>query len=154
MPPITLELIESKQTELSLLIAKFKEQPATPATTQWVFPEVSIELQPGERYAGAVLNESGQLMYHLVLMAQRPEKKLTWQAACEWAESVGGDLPYRQELALLYANCKPHRKPEWHWSSESHEDDASYAWDCYFGGGNQGLGHKSYEGGAVAVRRV
>lgn len=34
MPPITLEFIESKQTELSLLIAKFKEQPATPATTQ------------------------------------------------------------------------------------------------------------------------
>ena len=154
MPPITLEAIEAKQTELSLLIAKFKEQPATPATTQWVFPEVAIDLQPGERYAGAVLDEFGHLMHHLVLMAPRSENKLKWQSACDWAESMGGDLPDRQEQALLYANCKPHLKPEWHWSSETHEDDASYAWRCGFGNGFQTISLKSYEGAAVLVRRV
>lgn len=154
MQPITIEAIEAKQTELSLLIAKFKEQPATPATTQWVFPEVTIELQPDERYAGAVLDEFGHLMHHLVLMAPRSENKLKWQSACDWAESMGGDLPDRQEQALLYANCKPHLKPEWHWSSETHEDDASYAWGCNFSYGCQGNHRKSYRGAAVLVRRV
>ena len=153
MSEITLEAIEAKQTELSLLIAKFKEQPTTPATTQWVFPEVSIELQPGEHYAGAVLDESGHLMHHLVLMAQLPKGKLNWQAACDWAESVGGDLPNRQELSLLFANCKPHLQAVWHWSNETHADDASYAWCCNFGYGYVYGGHKSYEGSAVAVRR-
>lgn len=85
MQTITLESIEAKQTELRLLIAKFKAQPATPATTTWVFHEVSIELQPGERYAGPVLDESGNLMHHLVVMAQRPTDKLNWQAAMDWA---------------------------------------------------------------------
>ncbi len=150
---ITLEAIEAKQTELSILIAKFKEQPVTPATTHWVFPEVSIELQPGERYAGAVLDESGHLMHHLVLMAQRPTEKLNWQAAMDWATRIGGTLPTRQELSLIFANCKPHLQPVWHWSSESHEEDASYAWSCDFHGGDIDGYRKSYECCAVAVRR-
>ena len=154
MQTITLESIEAKQTELSLLIAKFKAQPATPATTTWVFHEVSIELQPGERYAGAVLDESGNLMHHLVVMAQRPTDKLNWQAAMDWATRVGGAMPTRQELSLMFANCKPHLQEAWHWSSETHEDDASYAWSCSFGYGGIYDFHKSYEGCAVAVRRV
>ena len=154
MPPITLEAIEAKQSELSILIAKFKEQPITPTTTLWVFPEVSIDLQPGEHYAGAVLDESGHLIHHLVLMAQRPTDKLNWQAAMDWAEEVGGTLPTRQEQALLFANCKPHLQPAWHWSSEAHEDDASSAWGCYFGYGYQDSSLKRYEGSAVAVRLI
>ena len=38
MSPITLQTIEARQSELSQLIAKFKEQPAQP--TLYVFPEV------------------------------------------------------------------------------------------------------------------
>lgn len=154
MQTITLESIEAKQTELSLLIAKFKAQPATPATTTWVFHEVSITLQPGERYAGAVLDESGNLMHHLVVMAQRPTDKLNWQAAMDWATRVGGALPTRQELSLMFANCKPHLQEAWHWSSETHEDDASYAWSCNFNHGHVYRYCKSHEGCAVAVRRV
>jgi len=75
-------------------------------------------------------------------------------AALEWAEAEGGALPTRQEQALLFANCKPHLQPGWHWSCEEHESDASYAWLCNFDDGDQGDGLKSYEGGAVAVRRV
>jgi hypothetical protein len=45
-------------------------------------------------------------------------------------------------------------EPEWHWSSESHENDASFAWGCTFDDGTQSYGRKSYEGSAVAVRRV
>jgi hypothetical protein len=152
MSTLTLEVIEAKHNELSKLIAQFKADANKPTT--WFFPEVSIELAPGERYAGAVLTETGHIDHHLVLMAARPEGKLEWQAAMDWAASVGGDLPSRQEQALLYANCKPHMKPEWHWSNETHENDASYAWGCYFSNGGQVNLRKSYEGSAVAVRRI
>ena len=152
MPPITLEAIQAKQTELSQLIAKFKEQPVQ--TTLLQFQEVSIELHPGEHYAGQVLDESGHLLHHLVLMAQRPTDKLNWQAAMDWAQRVGGALPNRQEQSLLFANCKPHLQSDWHWSSETYEDDASYAWNCYFTDGDINLSRKSFEGGVVSVRRV
>ena len=153
MSSITLEAIEARQTELNQLIAQFKADAANQRTIT-VIHEAAIGLDPGEHYAGVVLDEAGQVAHHLVLMAQRPDKKLTWQAANEWAASVGGALPTRQEQALLYANCKPHLKPEWHWSSETHADDASFAWHCYFFDGLQLDYHKSYEGAAVAVRRV
>jgi len=152
MPPVTLEAIEAKQTELSQLIAKFKEQPVQTMLLQ--FQEVSIELHPGEHYAGPVLDESGHLLHHLVLMAQRPTDKLNWQAAMDWAQRVGGTLPNRQEQSLLFANCKPHLQSGWHWSSETYEDDASYAWLCLFSHGYIHDDHKSFEGSAVAVRRV
>jgi hypothetical protein len=72
----------------------------------------------------------------------------------DWASTVCGVLPTRQEQALLYANCKPHLQPEWHWSSETHESDASFAWYCYFCIGLQDYDRKSIEGSAVAVRRA
>ncbi|MDO8902936.1 DUF1566 domain-containing protein [Hydrogenophaga sp.] len=145
---ITLETIQQKQAELAALI-----QQLTSHTTHLIFPKFEVELRHGERYAGTVLSEDGQIQHHLVLMARRPATKLTWAAAMEWAESVDGSLPTRQEQALLYANCKPHLDPCWHWSCESHKEDASCAWYCYFGYGYQSYGHKSYEGSAVAVRR-
>lgn len=153
MSSITLEAIEARQTELNQLIAQFKADAANQRTIL-VINEAAIGLDPGEHYAGTILDESGQVVHHLVLMTQQPDKKLTWQAANEWAASVGGALPTRQEQALLYANCKPHLKPEWHWSSETHADDASYAWDCLFHDGTQSFHSKSSEGAAVAVRRV
>lgn len=145
----TLKDIQTKQNELAAMIAQF-QQPATYIE----IAGVTITLQPGEHYAGPVLEESGRITHHLVLMAQRPAGKLGWQAAMDWATSVGGSLPNRQEQALLYANCKPHLKPEWHWSSETHEDEASSAWLCDFIHGSQGYGHKICEGSAVAVRRI
>jgi hypothetical protein len=151
VPPITLEAIEAKQTELSQLIAKFKEQPIP--TKQFSVPAVNIELHPGEHYAGQVLDEFGDVIHGLVLMAQRPTDKLNWQAAMDWAQRMGGSLPTRQEQSLLFANCKPHLEPVWHWSSEEHEDEASFAWYCHFGNGFIGFSRKSCEGSAVAVRR-
>jgi hypothetical protein len=151
MSTITLDTIEAKQTELSKLIAQFKEQATRPVVH--TFAQVEIPLRPGERYAGAVISEFGNVLHHVVLMAERTTGKLNWQAAKDWAASVGGELPTRQEQALLYANCKPHLQPVWHWSCEENEDDASYAWYCGFGHGRQGNNRKSYEGSVVAVRR-
>ncbi len=122
---------------------KAEDQPATHP----------VDLQPGEHYAGVVLDEACHVKHHLVLMAPRAEE-LTWQAAIDWAKEQGGSLPTRQEQALLYANCKPHLRPVWHWSCEEHEDDASFAWRCDFLSGSQYGFHESYVGSAVAVRRV
>jgi len=149
MTTITLESIETRQTELADMIARFKAQPAHVA-----LPAACIALQPGERYAGMVLDDAGQLKHHLILMAQRPGKKLAWQPAMDWAASVGGTLPDRQEQSLLYANCKTHLPEGWSWSSQTHADDASCAWCCYFTSGYQSDDHKSYEGSAVAVRLI
>ncbi len=152
MPPITLEAIEAKQTELAALIQQLQQQAQQGSLIE--IDGCTIDLQPGERYAGAILNANGLHKHHLVMLPQQSEKKLNWQNATDWAEEVGGTLPTRQEQALLYANCKPHLKPEWHWSCETHKDDASYAWDCSFDDGHQYYTHKSSEGSAVAVRRV
>ena len=80
-----------------------------------------------------------------ILLAQR--------AHSAWGRGAVGALVIAG-AALLFANCKPHLKPEWHWSSETHEDDASFAWHCDFLHGYQTHDRKSYEGSAVAVRRV
>ena len=126
----------------------------TAETTLLQLPATSIELRPGERYAGPVLDAEGRIQHHLVLLPDWPERRLNWQDAKAWAESLGAQLPTRQEQALLYANCKPHLKRTWHWSSEEHEEDASFAWFCDFDSGHQFNYRKSYEGSAVAVRRL
>lgn len=127
----------------------------TTATTSTIhLPAASIELHPGERYAGPVLDEKGQIKHHLVLLPARPEQRLSWQDAMAWADGIGAQLPGRQEQALLFANCKPHLQPGWHWSCQEDEEDASSAWICYFDGGIQCGTHKSFVGSAVAVRRL
>ena len=150
--PVTIEAIQARQTELAAMIQAFQE--LATVVTHIEIEEATIELQPGERYAGAVLDEDGDHQFHLVLMAQRPTDKLNWQAAMDWAQRINGSLPTRQELSLLFANCKPHLEKVWHWSSETHESDASCAWYCYFTNGYITGNRKSYEGSAVAVRRV
>ena len=151
MFPVTLKTIQAKQAELAMMILYLQEDQKS---TEIKIDSCTITLQPGEHYAGAVLDTDGEHLHHLVLMAEVPDSKLAWQSAMDWATSVGGTLPTCQEQALLFANCKPHLKPEWHWSSEPHESDASYAWYCYFRHGTQSYYGKSYEGSAVAVRRV
>jgi hypothetical protein len=147
--PIEVELTPRSKAVMDALYQaiapQFQSPPPAAAPT--------IELQPSEHYAGVVLDADGKVMHHLVLMAQKPTGKLNWQDATDWATSADGHLPTRQEQALLYANCKPHLQPVWHWSCESHEEDASCAWTCYFGYGYQDYHLKSYEGAAVAVRR-
>lgn len=126
----------------------------TTATTTIQLAAAVFELHTGERYAGPVLDEAGQIKHHLVLLPARPERRLSWQNAMAWAEGIGAQLPDRQEQALLYANCKPHLQPGWHWSCKEDEEDASSAWYCYFYDGGQSDYLKSFEGWAVAVRRL
>lgn len=153
MTIITIESIQARQAELAEMIQQLASSRAVQVEVIRL-PGTEITLNPGERYAGAVLDAVGRVRHHLILMAQRPAGRLKWQAAMDWASSVGGRLPNLQEQALLFANCKPYLEPAWHWSCEANEDDDSYAWYCYFSDGNQFISPKSYEGSAVAIRTI
>lgn len=154
MTAVTLNDIHIQLTQLTAMVTECIKQPEVIKTTQRVIPEISIALLPGEHYAGAVLDPEGCIKHHLVLMAERQNDDLDWEDAKAWADRVGGVLPTRQEQALLFANCKPHLKLEWYWSSEQNKDDASCAWYCCFYYGTQNIILKSAKGAAVAVRRV
>lgn len=146
---ITLESIESKHSELAALIAQFKQQAALTIRLR----ATEIELQSGERYAGATLNADGSVQHHIVLLAARPDKDLDWDDAKAWAGEAGGELPTRQEQSLLFANCRDALPPQsWCWSSEPH--GARHAWGCSFTNGLRSCGYHSSECNAVAIRRV
>lgn len=116
-----------------------------------VLKNEGLNLQPGETYAGIVLGQNGEGDHHLILRPAKTEP-LTWDKAVNWAKSVGGTLPTRQEQAILYGNLKHEFEP--HWSCEQHAGDSDFAWMQYFSNGSQGNLLKSYEGRVRAVRRV
>ena len=152
MPPLTLEQIQAEHQRLGALIAELQVSAETAQPQTYVIPEASIELGPGERYAGLVLDDAGAPLHHLVLLPGEADG-VTWDAAKTWADLGPGELPTRQEQALLYANLKGAFQPEWYWSSEEHASDGSYAWGQGFVNGGQYSDRKSYEGRARAVRR-
>ena len=142
-------------------------EPPPPVKRTINLPAAAIELRPGEHYAGLVLADNGHPLHHLVLMAARPDKRLSWEGAMDWAAEVGGALPTRREQSLLFAHCHEHAEQAWHWSCETHaeqvwhwpcethaDDDASYAWLCTFFNGNQGSNVQGSEACAVAVCRI
>ena len=149
--PITLELIEARQSELADMIATLKQASATHTIT---VHSAQIVLQPGERYAGLVLGDDGTPSHHIILLQARPTKRLAWQSAREWANSVGGVLPTLREQALIFAHCREHVEHDLHWSSEAYEDDASCARLCHFYYGYQPVYDVRYEACAVAVRLI
>jgi len=109
-------------------------------------------LQEGERYAGLILDQDGTPTHHLILLPG--DESLTFDAATEWATSLGGVLPSRNEQSLLFANCKDQFQRDWYWSGEQHASSSSGAWGQHFGNGFQHSTNKSYEGRARAVRRL
>ena len=113
-----------------------------------------IHLNEGERYVGEILNDDGMPTHYLILLAGDKDYG-TWKDAKAWAESIGGEMPTRQEQSLMFANAKKQFKRDWYWSCEEHQTDPSYAWFQYFGYGGQHYGHKSNDDiRARAVRRL
>jgi len=151
MPTVTLQDIKATQDTLAAMIAKFEAQ-AAQSVTLYTVSEASIKLAPGERYAGLVLAADGTPSHHLVLLPDAASD-VTWQDAKAWAESVGGELPPRQEQALLYANLKAEFEGAWYWSGEAHESEGSGAWYQFFLDGLQDYDLKINVGRARAVRR-
>jgi hypothetical protein len=128
------------------------EEPMDKTPAAHTLPKLG-DIIEGGIYAGVTTNKEGQL-YMLVLLNAKAPGDLEWKPAMAWAASVEGDLPTRVEAALLFANVRSQLAKEWHWTNEEHESDASYAWLCSFGNGNQDDSHKGAEGAAVAVRRL
>jgi hypothetical protein len=147
---ITLESIKAEHNKVAEMIAAFEAQTAT----AYHFPEATIDLRPGEHYAGIIIGQDGEPSHHVILMAGQPTDGLNWQAATDWAKRIDGELPTRREQALLYANCKEQFEGAWYWSSEQHAADSDYAWCQHVGYGGQDYYDKSAELRARAVRRL
>jgi hypothetical protein len=148
---ITLDDVIAEQQRLAALIEALKANAAS--TKILIVAEAAIELRPGELYAGLLLGDDGNPSHHLVLLPDRAEE-VTWDAAVEFARKSGGELPTRHEQSLLFANLKDQFEAEWYWSGEQYEGSGSSAWGQHFSYGFQDSDHKSYEGRAVAVRRL
>ena len=110
------------------------------------------ELAPGEKYIGAIINADGT-GHHIILLAG-DQAELTWQAARDWATSIGGTLPDRVEQAMLFKHHRADFAKDYYWSSEELAGLESYAWCQGFGSGNQGSWGKGSEFRARAVRRL
>ena len=151
---ITLESIKAEHTRLAEMIAAFEAQ----STGESIhFPELLLELNPGERYAGLIVGKDGEPSYHLVLLPGSAEN-LTWVQAVEWSAKQGGQytasLPTRREQSLLFSNLKEEFEREWYWSNEAHASESGWAWHQYFGNGGQNSDHEDVELRARAVRRL
>lgn len=134
MTTITLEDIKAQQDKLAQMIAALQAAPQAEPTV-YALPAAEITLQPGEHYAGLVLDATtGKPSHHLVLLADDAEE-LTWAEATAWAEERGGHLPTRQEQALLFANLKREFEGEWYWSGE--KSSSGSAWSQDFSHGSQ-----------------
>ena len=112
-------------------------------------------LADGEIYAGLSRDNDTGAWHHLVLLPATTDKDLTWQEAIDWAKSVGGVLPTRNESALLYANVRDKIDQDyWHWTATEVASEPSWAWDQGFDNGGQHCVHKGGHYRARAVRRV
>ena len=140
--------------KLADMIAAFEKQQEPSAL---FFPEATINLAPGEHYAGLVIGKDGEPSYHLVLLPGQADD-ITWDKAMEWAGNQGGDsvasLPTRREQALLYANLKEEFEERAYWSCEAHESESGWAWYQNFNNGNQNNNNRNNELRARAVRRL
>ena len=118
-------------------------------------PAIGQPLEGG-RFFGLTTGKDGTHSA-IVLLPDVPPSPLTWQAAMDWAVSVGGELPTRPVSAQLFALadvCTEPFEKDWHWTSETHRSDASYAWSQDFLNGFQYLDPKSSEERARAVRLI
>lgn len=151
MTTITLEDIKAQQDKLAQMIAALQATPQAEPTV-YTLPATQITLQPGEHYAGLVLDATtGKPSHHLVLLAGDAEE-LTWAEATAWAEEHGGHLPTRQEQALLFANLKREFEGAWYWSGE--KSSSGSAWLQDFHDGNQSHDTLDYRLRVRAVRRL
>ncbi|WP_454674862.1 DUF1566 domain-containing protein [Achromobacter pestifer] len=144
---ITLQAIEAKHAEVAAMLVAYKQQQPT---TRRV-PEALIKLGQDEHYAGIVLDGDGNPSHHIILLPGQIED-VSWSTAKAWAEKQGGELPTRQEQALLFANIKGQFDSRYYWSGEQYSADN--AWIQNFVDGDQNIGGKDDSSRARAVRRL
>lgn len=117
------------------------------------YKEVRQALAEGELYAGVILGKNQEPDHHLILLPGEAED-VSWSMAREWAGGVGGELPTRRELALLYANLREQFQRLWYWSCEPQELKSQLVWGQNFTSGIQTMYGRPFRGRARAVRRM
>ena len=105
----------------------------------------------GGKFAGVTTGKDG-VPYALILLADKPEQRLTWRKAMNWADKLGAQLPNRVEGAMLFTNLGGEFERQLHWLCELY--DSSWAWFQDFDNGSQGYSHEGSEFRARAVRRL
>jgi len=109
-------------------------------------------LAEGETYAGIIGNNQGEA-YHLILLPDDNDDA-SWKNQLAWAKSIGGDLPDKTELAMLWNTCRDQFQKDLYWSNQPWELGGACAWCQYFLSGGQSYGRKINELRARAVRRL
>lgn len=115
--------------------------------------QITSTLNEGEHYAGLILGKEGMADHHLILLPGEAED-VPWSTARNWAIEIGGELPTRRELALLYANLREHFQRMWYWSSEPQEPRSQLVWGQNFTSAIQTMYGRPFRGRARAVRRI
>ena len=145
----TLEAVEAKQAEITAMIEAIRKA----AAREYKVAGGTIQLNPGEQYAGFILGKDGEPDHHLILLPG-DEAELNRDDAKQWAKEQGGELPTRREQSLLYANLKDEFQGTWYWSGEARERESGWAWCQGFGYGGQSGISRDDELRARAVRRL
>ena len=148
--PISVKLTPESQALIDALNAMGKAASAPTATAAQ--PAIGTPWRGG-KYAGISVGEDGQPDGYIILLADKPDAKLTWQGSLDWAKTlVDARLPTKREAALLYANLPGEfDTSDWHWTSTP--GSGSHAWIQYFGDGGQRYDDRSSKCLCRAVRR-
>jgi hypothetical protein len=120
----------------------------------WPFVMPSVpkpSLNEGEIHAFSVIKSDGAIEH--VILLPGDNGSASWDEQMTWAKSIGGDLPDRSELALLYKHLRDQFQGVWYWSNTQHASGSDYVWYQDFDGGYQFSNHKNDELRARAVRR-
>ena len=112
-------------------------------------PDVSLVLQPGERYAGIVLDAEEDPDYHLILTGDF-KNRVTWRKAIDWASENGGALPNERDALMLCANFPF----DFHGGGTCFIDDAEAHKVYDFGTRKARKVKQSTTGTALRVRRI
>ena len=108
-------------------------------------------LEAGETYVATLFDAANGKGYHLILLPG-DNAPSDWDTQAAWAQSIGGELPTRVELSLLYAKCKSLFEEVAYWADDCTE--SGWAWYQHFYGGTQYGLRKYNEFRARAVRRL
>lgn len=147
----TLATVKAEQTKLAQMIATIEEDMKKNAFFEYQGNRIPLAI--GEKYVGTITSADGSRNHHIILLPGAVSDK-TWNAAKEWAESIGGELPDRVESALLFATMRDEFEEAWHWTREANASDSGSAWSQGFYGGLQGCDDISTKLRARAVRRL
>lgn len=131
-----------KQTPLAL---------NAPATCVGYAPPLHL-LRTGEHYAGLFRIPDGRAHHTILLPFDRDVAP--WSEQMDWAKSVGGTLPNRLELLMLWMTMRDRFQTAAYWACDVRHEDSAFAWYQDFSYGYQDSLHKSAALRAVAVRRI